>query len=125
MDYLMLRRRAYARLAAWIPAAFALGLAAWAYAGAPSAAIDFTQEVRPLLAKNCLTCHGADPAKREADLRLDQLQTVGDVRGAAEVISPGKPEDSELFARIASADPDQRMPPVDSGKSLKPEEIDV
>ncbi|MDA1214722.1 MAG: DUF1553 domain-containing protein, partial [Planctomycetota bacterium] len=32
---------------------------------------------------------------------------------------------SELFARITSNDPDMRMPPADSGKSLTPEQIET
>ena len=34
-------------------------------------AVDFNQEIRPLLANKCYTCHGPDKESREAKLRLD------------------------------------------------------
>ena len=40
-------------------------------------------------------------------------------------ILAGRPDESELVARISSDDPDLRMPPVDAGKSLSPEEIEL
>src|SRR5262245_54431067 len=111
---------------AWALSALAVALMSGpALAGAPPAAVDFTRDVRPILAKNCLTCHGADPGKREADLRIDQFETVGDVHGAGEVITLGNPNESELIRRITSDDPDEHMPPADSGKELKPEEIET
>ena len=38
-------------------------------------------------------------------------------------IVPGKPENSEVIARIGHADPDERMPP--EGDALEPEEIET
>jgi hypothetical protein len=85
--------------------------------------IDFTRDVRPILSNNCFHCHGPDAAERQADLRLDVWQDAGDVRGAEAVIVAGKIDESELVARITSDDPDVRMPPADSGKSLTAEQI--
>ena len=39
--------------------------------------------------------------------------------------SRGNPNDSELIARVTSDDPDVRMPPADSGKTLTPEQIET
>ncbi len=85
------------------------------------AAPDFRFEVRPVLAKNCFPCHGPDEAKREADLRLD----VRDVAVEAGAVTPGVPDESEMVRRITSDDPDEHMPPADSGKMLSEQEIDV
>lgn len=109
-------------------------LAAWTTLGAWNALaddaaqpIDFTRDVRPILAANCLHCHGQDPSHREADLRLDVFEAVAgeDASGAESVIVRGTPEDSKLIARITSDDESLVMPPADSGKKLKSEEIET
>lgn len=83
--------------------------------------LEYNQHIRPILAKNCFTCHGLDPKARKADLRLD-VRTVAVKAGA---ISPNKPEGSELVARIESKDTDTIMPPPDSGHKLTANEISL
>jgi hypothetical protein len=83
-------------------------------------AIDFNRDIRPILADNCFACHGPDAAHREADLRLD---VEDDAKAVA--IEEGKPEESELVARISSEDADLLMPPADSGNELTPAEIQL
>ncbi|MCP5558354.1 MAG: PSD1 domain-containing protein [Verrucomicrobiaceae bacterium] len=75
--------------------------------------MDFSRDIRPILATKCYACHGPDEDKREANLRLD-------VRAEAvkEAIRPGKPEASEFWKRISTADPDDVMPPPSSPKPL-------
>jgi hypothetical protein len=107
-----------ARAHAWIAAYLLAGM--WGGAGAgPAAAgeIAFNRDIRPLLSDRCFACHGPDASHREADLRLDREESA-----KASAIVPGKPEDSELVARITSNDPEMRMPPPDSGKSLSAKE---
>ena len=82
--------------------------------------IQFNRDIRPLLSDRCFYCHGPDSKHREADLRLDQQATA---HGSA--IIPGNPRASELISRITSKDPDIRMPPTDSGKTLSAGEIDL
>ncbi|MEM8669015.1 MAG: PSD1 and planctomycete cytochrome C domain-containing protein [Planctomycetota bacterium] len=82
----------------------------------------FNEDVLPILAENCFACHGFDEAAREAGLRLD----TEDGAQEYEAIVPGKPEASEVIARILSTDPDDRMPPHDSEKEpLTPEQIET
>ena len=77
------------------------------------------RDVRPILSENCFECHGPDAAKRKADLRLD----TGALGQA--VVVPGQPESSELFQRITHADPEERMPPVDSSRALTSSDIET
>jgi len=81
----------------------------------------FSREIRPILARKCFACHGPDESHREADLRLDLRESAIDL----EAITPGKPEKSELVARITSNDPDTLMPPPDSGESLSDTEKEL
>ena len=83
---------------------------------------DFNRGVQPLLAQHCYRCHGPD--KSEGGLRLSERDAaLAELDSGEHAIVPGKPEESELLARVASADEASRMPP--EGKPLKPDEIAV
>ena len=82
-------------------------------------------KARSILAENCFDCHGPDKAQRKAKLRLDVREgAVRDLGGYRSVI-PGKPDQSELIARLVTKDGDELMPPMKTGKSLSQKEIDV
>ncbi|MCA9020849.1 MAG: DUF1549 domain-containing protein, partial [Planctomycetaceae bacterium] len=84
--------------------------------------VDFTQEVQPLLAKHCYSCHGPDV--QEGGLRLDQSELAfKKLESEATAVVPNHPEQSELIARITSKDDSLQMPP--EGERLKPEQIDI
>ena len=95
-----------------------LAMLFWLPAYCQAAEVRFNEQIRPLLAENCLHCHGPDANNRQADLRLDLEEPAKE-----QAIVAGKPGDSELFRRLVSSDPDQRMPPADSGKSLTTAQI--
>ena len=80
--------------------------------------IRYSRDVRPILAEHCFACHGPDRAARKARLRLD----VCDVAVAEGAIVPGKPDQSNLVARVFSADPGEIMPPPKTKKQLTPQE---
>jgi cytochrome c553 len=82
--------------------------------------LTFNRDIRPILSQNCFACHGPDTKQRKADLRLDDPAAAAKVIEAA---SGGDWKTSELYARITSTDPDKRMPPPDSNKSLSETEI--
>jgi hypothetical protein len=86
---------------------------AWCAAEEP-AQVSYSRDIRPILSQNCLACHGPDAEHREADLRLDLRE--GAVASGA--IVPHQPDDSEILTRIASDDPEMRMPPPHTKKSL-------
>ncbi|MBI3875055.1 MAG: DUF1549 domain-containing protein [Verrucomicrobia bacterium] len=85
--------------------------------------VDFNHEVRPILSANCFACHGPDEKQRKAKLRLDNAEDAFQVRKGRVAIKPGDPAHSEMWRRISTKDPDDLMPPPDSHKKLKPEQI--
>ncbi len=85
-----------------------------AAAAAADDKLDFNRHVRPILSDKCFACHGPDTTKLKGKLRLD-VRDVALKRGA---IVPGKPEESELVARIFAADLNHAMPPKKSNKVL-------
>jgi hypothetical protein len=82
--------------------------------------VRFDRDIRPILSDNCFFCHGPDKKQRKASLRLDD-RDVAVKKGA---IVPGKPDDSELVARILATD-DNVMPPKESNKKLTDKQKDL
>jgi mono/diheme cytochrome c family protein len=89
-----------------------------------NAKVDFAREIRPILSDKCFQCHGPDQKKRKAGLRLDTPEgALGKAESGERAVVPGKPDESELLRRVASDDPQERMPPVKDGKPLSAAEI--
>ena len=108
----------------WLAAAFLL-LPDVARAGDNVPKVDFNHHIRPILSESCYQCHGPDANKRKADLRLDQRAGLFQSAGGVTVVVPGNPDESELFDRIISTDPDAKMPPPKSGGHLSAEQVDL
>ena len=85
--------------------------------GANPPIVRFGRDIRPLLADRCFKCHGSDKAAREADLRLDDRDSATTPRKDGTPIVAGRPDQSRLWKRICSDDPDYQMPPPQSHKS--------
>jgi ankyrin repeat protein len=83
-------------------------------------AVNYEQEVRPILANRCFGCHG--PRQQQSGLRLDLRQNA--LRGGdyGVVIVPGKSVESKLIQRLIGSDAGLQMPPTGE---LPPEEIAV
>lgn len=89
-------------------------------------AIDFNRDIRPILSNRCLKCHGPDEKERQAGLRLDARDgAVAKLESGKVAVVAGKPDDSELLRRIASNNPDDRMPPAGHGKALDAREVEL
>ena len=100
-------------------------LAAAASARADDKSVEFNRDIRPILSDNCFFCHGPDPATREAGLRLDQEDAAkGDNDGVTAIVA-GDIDASELIYRIFASDPDELMPPEDSGRHLTAAQKDL
>jgi Protein of unknown function (DUF1553)/Protein of unknown function (DUF1549)/Planctomycete cytochrome C/Concanavalin A-like lectin/glucanases superfamily len=122
------RRGGSAPTLAALSAGIALVLASGCHHNQPRAGIDFNQDVQPILANRCFSCHGPDPEMRKAGLRLDLEESAMKKRpGHPDAIVPGHPERSELIKRIESKDPHHLMPQTTEGeaKPMKPGEIAI
>jgi hypothetical protein len=78
--------------------------------------VDYRKDIKPVLQERCYACHGA--LAQKAKLRVDSGANLL----KAGVIEPGKPDASELIARVSATDDTKRMPP--EGHPLKPEQIE-
>ncbi len=82
--------------------------------------VDYRRDVKPLLSRRCIACHGA--LKKNAGLRLDtaaNIRTGGD--GGPAVVA-GKSSESLLIDAVTGGE-DWRMPPAGEGEPLSAEEI--
>jgi hypothetical protein len=105
-------------------AVLAIGLS---MAGARAAEkLEFNRDIRPILSDRCFACHGPDDAKREAGLHLNEVSgATAELDSGTRAIVPGKPDESEMLARITSTDPDVVMPPPHLGKPITPKEAEI
>lgn len=87
--------------------------------------IDFNRDIRPILSDNCFSCHGPDEHNRKAKLRLDTKDGLFSPHDGGHVVKPGSLEESELLQRLVATEKDEVMPPPESNKKLKPEQIEV
>src|SRR5262245_8447128 len=90
--------------------------------------IDFNRDVRRILSDNCFKCHGPDASERKGGkkikgLRLDTPDGAFADLGGYSAIVPRHPEKSEVIHRVTTEDPDDKMPPPESGKKLTSEDI--
>ena len=93
---------------------------------ARAATPDYERDVQPILSEHCGHCHGVDEQSRRGDLRLDQrLTALAGGESGLPAIVPGKPDESELVARILATDPDTIMPPPEEKKPLSAGQIET
>ncbi len=75
------------------------------------APVDYSRDIRPILAGSCYACHGPDENQRKGKLRLDLREDA-----IKKVIVPGKAAQSTLYQRVVSKDEEEVMPPLHSKK---------
>src|SRR5262245_8727000 len=85
----------------------------------------FGRDILPILSSNCFACHGPDERNRKAGLRLDLEANAKANRRNGQAIASGKPEKSLIIARLTSTDPDIMMPPPNSHKQVKSDQIET
>ncbi|NND31693.1 MAG: DUF1553 domain-containing protein [Saprospiraceae bacterium] len=82
--------------------------------------ISFNNEIRPILNKHCLRCHGGVRANGNLSFLFEE-DAFGETESGLQAIIPGSHRESQLYQRIVHEDPELRMP-LDN-KPLPPEDI--
>ncbi len=88
-------------------------------AAVSAAEVQFNRDIRPLLSDRCFACHGPEAGQRKAKLRFDKTDGPEGAyrsRKGVAAIQPGSPEQSSLWQRLVTSDPEEIMPPPDAGK---------
>ena len=80
-----------------------------------SPSVDFDRDIRPLLAKACLRCHGQNEPQGDLDLTEPNPDVI-------RVLSVESPSESLLLERVSAAAVEDRMPP--EGEPLAASEIE-
>ncbi len=101
---------------------FASALALGPQAAAEPGPISYNRDILPILSNSCFSCHGPDEKAREEELRLDLREAALENRGGYFAIDPGNAEESEVVLRIFNEDPEETMPPPDSGRTITDEQ---
>ncbi len=88
----------------------------------PTHAIDFNSDIRPILNRHCLRCHGGVKASGGLSFLFEEEAFQAAESGKLAIVR-GKAGKSELIRRIKHSDPELRMP-LDADP-MSPEEIQL
>ena len=84
-------------------------LASQAYALEPTK-VDYASQIKPILVKNCVSCHGVE--KQKGGLRLDAGASIIKGGNSGPILIPGKSNESKILHAVEGKVPETRMPPV-------------
>ncbi|WP_422930624.1 PSD1 and planctomycete cytochrome C domain-containing protein [Singulisphaera sp. PoT] len=83
--------------------------------------VDYERDIKPIFARSCYKCHGAEKQKGGLALhRRDLALTGGDAGPSFET---GKSAESHLIRLVAGIDDEGSMPPEGAGKPLTEDEV--
>ena len=71
--------------------------------------VDFSRQVKPIINKHCIACHGGVKAKNNFSL-LFRDEALANTKSGKPAIIPGDPDGSEMIRRLTLNDPEERMP---------------
>jgi uncharacterized membrane protein len=83
----------------------------------------FLDVVAPMLSERCGSCHNAD--KRQGELDLSNFAAVMRGGETGSVVSPGRPEVSELLRRISLPHDDEAFMPAEGKTPLTDEQVRI
>ena len=75
----------------------------------PQREIDFSADIKPILNKNCISCHGGVKKNGGFSLLFEEEALSVTESGKPSII-PGDAAGSEMIRRLTDKDPEQRMP---------------
>ena len=79
------------------------------YVVKPENEVDFSADVKPILNKHCISCHGG--VKKTAGFSvLFESEALGETQSGKPAIIPGNSNKSEFIKRLHYTDPEMRMP---------------
>src|SRR5690606_3119259 len=71
--------------------------------------VDFSTEIKPILNKHCITCHGGVKQSGGFSILFEEEAFALNESGLPAIV-PGSPNSSELIKRLTHSDPELRMP---------------
>ncbi|MEE3373082.1 MAG: PSD1 and planctomycete cytochrome C domain-containing protein [Planctomycetota bacterium] len=83
--------------------------------------VDYLEQVKPILAERCVSCHGA--LAQRGGLRLDAARLILRGGDSGVALEAGHPAGSLLIEKVTATDPEERMPP--EGDPLRAEQIEI
>jgi mono/diheme cytochrome c family protein len=84
--------------------------------------VDYSTQIKPILNKNCISCHGGVKKQGGFSLLFQEEALAKTASGKAAIV-PGHPEKSSFIQRLHSKDPEEKMPY--QRPALSQEEIDL
>jgi hypothetical protein len=99
---------------------FCTPAASFAAEPAKAPPVDYSRDIKPVLAASCYACHGPDEGKRKGKLRLDLREEA-----IKKALKPGDATGSPLYERLVTKEADEMMPPPSSKKDkLTPAQVE-
>jgi formylglycine-generating enzyme required for sulfatase activity len=86
--------------------------------GAVAKPVDFVTDVKPILELNCVVCHNPQHAAENGKFRLDTKEEAFKPHKKDQRISPGHPDDSEVYyLTVLPLNDENHMPPTKLDKA--------
>jgi formylglycine-generating enzyme required for sulfatase activity len=88
--------------------------------------VDFVTDVKPILEMNCVACHNAEHAEENGKYRIDTKEEAFKPHKKDQRISPGHPDDSEVYySTVLPQSDESHMPPSNKRPPLSKEDSDT
>lgn len=106
----------------WGVAGVCLVLMLSSFLGVFESRVDYNTQVKPILNKSCIACHGGVKKAGGFSL-LFEREALAPAKSSKRAIVPGDADASEMIRRLTLTDPDERMP-LDH-PALSPDDIET